>query len=227
MPFSLSRRLVRQLGRVVEPFVLAVFDTWHNLHPACSVTLQLVSDQDLWRVPQALEMLTEESFRCLPVVPALHEDIEPMTLLVDSAPEVMVLSLDRQHDLVEMLFIAPLRLTPAQFIGISLAELQCPLPNRLVGYDDAATCHQILNVAETQRKPEVERHHVADDFRRIAEAAVELWICHPASLQKSVAYGKLTVSSQTLSPCEALKDFRAMGDNNMGYHLLLSMQRTG
>jgi hypothetical protein len=183
---------VRQPGAVVEAFVLAMCDTRYNGYPGASVALQFVSDHNPWRVPQALEKLTEESFGCLPVAPALHEDIERMTLLIDSAPEVMVLSPDRQHDLVEMPFIARLRLTPAQLVGISLAELQCSLPNRLVGNNDAATGHQFLDIAETQRKPEVVPHHVADDLGMIADAAVELWICHRASLQNSVAYGKLT-----------------------------------
>jgi hypothetical protein len=83
--------LVRQLGRVVEPFVPAVFDTWHNLHPGCSVALQFVSDQNARRVPQALEKLTEESFGCLSVASALHEDIERMTLLIDGAPQVTMM----------------------------------------------------------------------------------------------------------------------------------------
>jgi len=64
-----------------------------------------------------------------------------------------------------------MRLAPAKFIGISLAELQRPLADRLIA-DDNAAGHQFFDVAKTQRKPEVEPHHMAYDFPRVAEAAV-------------------------------------------------------
>ena len=56
-----------------------------------------------------------------------------MAILIDCAPEIMVLVLDRQHNLVEMPFIAPSWLTSAQLIGKLLAESQRPLPDRLIG----------------------------------------------------------------------------------------------
>ena len=116
-----------------------------------------------------------------------------MATLVDCTPQVMVPALDGEHHLVEMAFVPALRLTPAQFIGISLAELQCPLADRLVGDDDATAGHQFLDVARTQRKPEAEPHHVADELGRKAEAAVNLEIFHPATLQNFAGCRKLTV----------------------------------
>jgi hypothetical protein len=129
----------------------------------------------------------------LPVTAALHEDIEHMAILIDCTPQVIVLALDGQHDFVEVPFVAALRLTPAQLIGISLAKFKRPLTNRLVRDDDAATGHQFLNVAKAQRKPEIEPHHVADDLGRVAKAAVRSGIFHTATLQKFAGRGKLTV----------------------------------
>jgi hypothetical protein len=74
----------RQLGRVVKPFLLAVFDTWHNLYHGCSLALQFISDQNPRRISQFLEKLAEELFGCLPIAPASHEDIERMTLLIEA-----------------------------------------------------------------------------------------------------------------------------------------------
>ena len=51
-----------------------------------------------------------------------------------------------------------------------------------------------------QRKPEVEPYDLVDDFGKIAEAAVELWICHPASLQNLMTDGKLTVPKRNVRP---------------------------
>src|SRR5471032_2402333 len=84
-------------------------------------------------------------------------------------------------------------LTPAKFSGIALAELQCPLADRLVRDGDATTGHLLFYVAKTQREPEVEPHDMTDDFRRVAEAAVELRFFHPATLQNFPDARKLTV----------------------------------
>ena len=92
-----------------------------------------------------------------------------------------------------MLFVPALRLTPAQFIGISLAELQCPLADHLVADDDATAGHQLLDVAKTQRKPEVETHHMADDLGRKAQAAVNFGLFQPATLQNFAGCCKSTV----------------------------------
>ena len=97
-----------------------------------------------------------------------------MTVLIDRAPQVMMLALDGQHHLIEMPFVSALRLAPAQRTGIPLAELQRPLTDRLVRDGDAATGHQFFYVAKAQRKSEVEPHYVTDDLGRITEAAIEM-----------------------------------------------------
>lgn len=107
-----------------------------------------------------------------------------MAFLVDCAPEIMVLTFDRQHDLVEMPFVAPSWLTPTQLIGILLAEPQSPLADRLVGHDDTPAGNQLFDVAKTERKTEVEPYYMADDLARVTEAAVKLGICHPGILTR-------------------------------------------
>ena len=44
-----------------------------------------------------------------------------MAILIDGAPEVMALTLDAQHNLVEMPFVAAPQLTSAQLSGVLLA----------------------------------------------------------------------------------------------------------
>jgi len=100
--------------------------------------LSFVSNQNPWRIAQALEKLAKESVGRLSVALALHEHVQDMAVLIDCVPEIMVLTLDRQHDLVEVPFVAPSGLTSAQLIGNLLAKSQRPLPDRLVGNDDAS-----------------------------------------------------------------------------------------
>src|SRR5471030_1878893 len=95
-----------------------------------------------------------------------------------------------------MPFVPPLRLTPAKFIGIALAEFQCPLADRLVCDDDATAGHQLFYVAKTQREPEVEPHDMTDDFCRVAEATVELGFFHPSTLLNFTSTLKMTVPAR-------------------------------
>ena len=74
--------------------MLAMLDARHDLDLSSGITLQFVRDQNPWRIAQALEKLAKEPFGCLPVAPALDENVQGMTVLIDSAPEVMVLALD-------------------------------------------------------------------------------------------------------------------------------------
>jgi hypothetical protein len=164
--------------------MLAMLDTRHNLSLGSGTTFELVSNQNPWRITQALGTLAKESLGSLPVAPALHEDVQDMTVLVDCAPEVMVLALDRRHDLVEVRFVAPSWLTPAQLSGKLLAKRQCPLADRLVGHNDTPACHQLLDVAKAQRETVVELYHMADDLPGVAEAAVKLGTCHPSILSR-------------------------------------------
>lgn len=176
---------MRHLGPIVQSLVLPMLHARHDVNLGSGVALQFVRDQDPWRIPQALEELTEKPFGCLPVAPALHQDVEGMAILIDSSPEVLVLALDRQYDFVEMPFVAAPRLTSPQLSGKLLAEPQRPLADRLVRYGDAPAGHQFLNVAKAQREPEVEPDYVADNFTRVAKAAVKLSVCHPDILRNS------------------------------------------
>lgn len=129
-----------------------MFDTRHDLHLGRGATLQFVGNEHPRSVTQALEEHAEKAFRRLPVPPTLHENIEHMAILVDCAPQVIVLALDGKHHLVKMPFVAAQRLTPAQRIGISLAEFQRLLADRLIHDDDVATGHELPRGHENPAK---------------------------------------------------------------------------
>jgi hypothetical protein len=61
-----------------------------------------------------------------------------------------------------MPFVAATRTATTQFIGVGLPEFEAPLPNRLIGHDDASLGHQFLNIPGTERKAEIQPHSVAD-----------------------------------------------------------------
>src|SRR3954451_11917777 len=143
-PLSSSRRLVGILRPVVEAFVLAVLDAGHDLPLGGTVAAQLVGDQHTRRLPLLLHELAQQAFGGFLVAPALDQDIENEALLVNRAPEPVLLAGDGDDDLVEVPFVAAARGTSTDAVGEFAAEFQAPLPDRLVGHRDATCCQHLL-----------------------------------------------------------------------------------
>ena len=101
---------------------------------------------------QALEELPEELLRGPLVAPALDQDIEHVVVLIDGAPQVMTLPVDRQKHLVQVPFVAWLGAPTLQLIGVVLPKLQTPLPDGFMRDVDPACKEQLLYIAVTQRE---------------------------------------------------------------------------
>jgi hypothetical protein len=66
------------------------------------------------------------------VAPALDEDVENEALLVNRAPQPMLLPGDGDDDLIEVPFVTAAGGSPTDPVGQFPAEFQPPLPDRLV-----------------------------------------------------------------------------------------------
>src|SRR3978361_2216835 len=108
-PLSSSGRLVGVLRPVVETLVLAMLDAGHDLALGCGVAAELVGDQHTRRSSLFLQELAEQAFGGLLVAPALDEDIKNKALLVDRAPEPVLLAGDGEDDLIKVPFVAAAR----------------------------------------------------------------------------------------------------------------------
>ncbi len=97
-PLSSPGRLVGILRPVVEAFVLPVLHAGHDLALGRGVAAQLVGDQHTRRSPLLLQELAEQALGGLLVAPALDEDIENKALLVDRAPEPVLLAGDAEDE---------------------------------------------------------------------------------------------------------------------------------
>jgi hypothetical protein len=76
-------------GPVIEALVLAMLDPGHDLPLGRGVALQLVGDEHTRGSTLLLEELAEQAFGGLLIAPALNQDIENETVLVDGTPEPM------------------------------------------------------------------------------------------------------------------------------------------
>ena len=97
----LARRPMRVLAPVIEIPTLTMLDPWENLALGGAVALQLVGNDDAGHVREAFEQLAKKLLRSLLIAPALYQDVERVIVLVDSAPQVMALAIDRQEDLTK------------------------------------------------------------------------------------------------------------------------------
>jgi hypothetical protein len=163
-PFALARRLMGVLGAIIEIAVLPMFHARQELSLGGSITLQLIRDDDPRSILASFEELAEEFLRGLLVPPALHQDIEDVAVLIDRPPEIMMVTLDCQKDLIQMPLITSLGTPAPQLIGIRLAELPAPLPDGFVRHHDPAGEQELFDITVAEAEPVVQPHAMADDL---------------------------------------------------------------
>jgi hypothetical protein len=123
---------VRHLSAIVEASALTVADARQNLALRGGIVLELVCHDH----PQALQQLAEEALGRGGAAPALDQDIEYISVLVDRPPKIMLLAADADEHLVHLPLFARLWAAPLQHIGEDPAEAQAPLADALTADDD-------------------------------------------------------------------------------------------
>ena len=172
----LTRWLLRVLGAVVEPFVLAVFHAGYNLPLSRSVAGPFVGNNDPWHGAATLEQLAKEAFGRVLIAFGGDQDIQDVAMLVHGSPPVMSLAVDLEEDFIQVSLVARLRTTAAQLVSIDLAELETPLPQGFVGHVDAAGGEEFFDIAVAEGEPEIEPDSVGDNLSRVAVALVQVGI---------------------------------------------------
>jgi len=155
---------MRVLTTVIEIATLPMFHAGQDLALRGAVALQLVRNDDARHVQQALQQLAEKLLRRLLVASALHEDIEDVVVLVDSAPEVVALPVDGQEHLIQVPLVPWLGASVLQLIRVVLPKLQTPLADGLMGHVDATLEQDLLYVTVAQREAIIEPDAMADDL---------------------------------------------------------------
>src|SRR4030095_9483891 len=169
---TLPCRPMRILTPVIQIAALAMFHPRQYLTLRRTVTLQLVRNDDPRHVLQALQQLAEKLLRRLFVTSALHQNIEDVVVLVDSAPEVMALAINGQKHFIQVPLVPWLRASMLQLIRIVLPKFQTPLADGLMGHLDPTGQQHLFYVAVTQREAIVEPDSMTDDFAGKAEIFV-------------------------------------------------------
>jgi hypothetical protein len=132
------RRPMRVLTPVIEGAALTVLDPWQDLALGCAVALERIRDDDPQHVLQSLEQCAKKLLRRLLVAPTLHQDVEDVVLLLDSTPQVMPFTIDRQKHLSQVPLVTWLGSSVLQPIRIILPKLQTPLADGFMRDVDTA-----------------------------------------------------------------------------------------
>ena len=109
---------------------------------------------------------SKESFRGALITARLHQNVDHVTVLIHSTPEILLLAVDSNEDFVQVPNIAEPALTPLQFSGIVGTELLTPDSDCFLRDDDSAFGEKILDIPEAQAETMVSPDGKADDFWR-------------------------------------------------------------
>ena len=170
--FTLPRRLMRVFCPVVEAFVSAMLNTWHDFLLCRLVAPELIRDQNTRDVLATPEQLAEELLRSSLVPSALHQDIKDVPILVYCAPQLGRFAVDFQKHFIQKPLVSRLGTPPPKLIGIGLPEPQTPLTYGFVRHGHTPFSEQVLDVAVAKAKAEVEPNRVRDDFLMVAKPFV-------------------------------------------------------
>jgi hypothetical protein len=170
---SSSRRLVRILRSIVQPLVLAMFDTKAHVLARCAVGFEVICDPDAWRSPGLLQQLSHEPLRGAAISPALDEDVENKAILIDGAqcflPAIVITTSSRCH-------LSP-RTGARRRMRLENSRPNFSAQQRIVfmADDDPARSQYFFDHPRARRKPKIQPNGVAEDLGREAMATIE-WV---------------------------------------------------
>ena len=124
----------------------------------------MIRDDHPGHVAAALEPLPEDLLRRLLVPAALHQNIQPMTVLIDGPPEVMAFTVAAEKHLIEVPLITRPGTPAAYLVGLLVAKLAAPLPDGFIGHDHPTGAQECFDIAVAETAMEVQPDCVADDL---------------------------------------------------------------
>ena len=184
-PFTLARGLVGVFRPIGQVPVLPVLEPREPLPLRGPIAVQPIGDDDSRDVPTPFEQLPKELRGSCVVAAALHENIEPIPVLIHRPPQVMSLAVDREENFVEVPRVTRPGTPAPELIGILLPKLAAPLPDRLVGHRDATCKQELFNIPITEAETEIQPDRVTDNLGREAVVLIAVrcgWSIHAASM---------------------------------------------
>lgn len=123
-----------------------------------------------------LQQLAHKSQRSPLVSALLHQHVENLAFIVNSAPEIQMFPANANHHLVQMPARRWFRPCAPKPFRDANAKLERPAAHRLVTDVDAALGKQILDIPEAHREAEIEPNCMGNHARWKAVPGVRDWL---------------------------------------------------
>jgi len=105
-PLSSPDWLVGILRSIVQAFVGAVLDAGHDLSLCGFVGLKFVGNHYTRRAAMTLQQFAHQALSRLGISATLNQHLKNETILIDGAPEPVLLTADRNDGFIEMPLVA-------------------------------------------------------------------------------------------------------------------------
>lgn len=165
LSLALSGRLVRHLSPIVGIAISVVGDRRHDGPVRCAVTSQLIRYQPPGFACLTVQQPAKEAFGRTLIATGLNKNTDHVAVLVNGAPEILLLTLDIHEEFIQMPNVTQSALSSSESPGIFGPELPTPLSDGLVADYDPALCQEVFNVSEAQAESVVEPNGMTYDLR--------------------------------------------------------------
>jgi hypothetical protein len=122
LPFPLTRRLMRDFGSIVGVRFYTVSHIAEDAPYGSGVASQFVGNDAQWFSTLTAQQSSKESL-CSALIPMrLDQDVDHVADLIHSTPQIVLLAVDSNKDLIQVPVVAEPALAPLQFPNIFTTE---------------------------------------------------------------------------------------------------------
>jgi len=139
---------VRILCSVVPVLASLVLGSNAQFPVGSTIAPQLVRDNQPGSVSHPFKKLAEKPLCRLRVATPLDQDVQDVTILVHSPPQVVLLTFNPNEHFIKVPSITRPTLPGPDPLGVLTAKTKTPLADRLVGDVDSPTYQDFFNIPE-------------------------------------------------------------------------------
>jgi len=177
---------MRDFNSILGIDLIDRFDGWRDFTMSGVIAFQFVRVEPTRFTTLTFDQAAEKALGGFLVPLWLHQNINGVPILIDRAPEILMLSLDRDNRFIEMPGIAQPTLAFLESARIRWTKFQAPAPYRFIGDDDTPLSEQLFHFRKAETKSMIEPDGVTDDGRRESVTLLaDLFGCHAKQSAKN------------------------------------------
>ena len=148
LPFPLTGWLMRDFDSIGGVSLDTMTHVAEGRSYGSRVASQFVDSDAQWCSTLTAQKSSKESFRGALIPARLDQNVDHIAVLIHGSPEILLLAIDSNEDLILIPVVAEPSLASLQFPGIVRTELLTPLSNRLIRHDDSPLGEKILDISK-------------------------------------------------------------------------------